>query len=206
MRKPARSCLASVLPLLAALLAAPAGSIAASAADAVGEVASARGKATGILSGTARELAPGADVFLDETLQTSAQSRLSLQLGTDTKLQLGERTKLKIDKAIVEQGGEIVLERGAMLFDRVDSGKGGSLVVRTPFSVIATRGTAFFVGPSNGVTGVFVQRGVVAVRTKGGTVALQPGEGTHLTSARAAPTPPKKWGAARVAAALKSVN
>jgi hypothetical protein len=139
MRKPARSCLASVLPLLAALLAAPAGSIAASAADAVGEVASARGKATGILSGTARELAPGADVFLDETLQTSAQSRLSLQLGTDTKLQLGERTKLKIDKAIVEQGGEIVLERGA--------GRGGaeerqlSFGSRSP-SQAATTGSA----------------------------------------------------------------
>lgn len=178
----------------------------ASAADAVGAVASTRGKATGLLAGASRELATGADVFLDETLQTSAQSRLSLQLGTDTKLQLGERTKLKIDKAIVEQGGEIVLERGAMMFDRVDSGKGGSLVVRTQFSVIATRGTAFFVGPSNGVIGVMVRRGTVAVRTKGGTVTLQPTEGTDLTTASAAPTPPKKWGAARVAAAMKSVN
>jgi ferric-dicitrate binding protein FerR (iron transport regulator) len=203
MRTLARAC---SLAVLATLLAAPAGSIAASAADAVGEVASTRGKATGLLAGTSRELSTGADVFLDETLQTSAQSRLSLQLGTETKLQLGERTKLRIDKAIVEQGGEIVLERGAMLFDRADAGKGGSLVVRTPFSVIATRGTAFFVGPSNGVIGVMVRRGTVAVRTKGGTVSLTPGEGTDLTTANAAPTPPKKWGAARIAAAMKSVN
>lgn len=179
---------------------------AATAADAVGEVASTRGKATGLIGGVARELENGADVFLDETLQTSAQSRLSLQLGTATKLQLGERTRLKIDKAIVEQGGEIVLERGAIMFDRADSDKGGSLVVRTPFSVIATRGTAFFVGPSNGVIGVMVRRGTVAVRTKGGTVSLRPGEGTDLTSATAAPTPPKQWGAARIAAAMKSVN
>jgi hypothetical protein len=193
---------AAVLALLASVMACSVSF----GADAVGEVADARGKSTGLLEGVARPLDAGASVFLDETLRTSDKARLALSLGPNTRLQLGERTQVRIDKALVDKGGELVLERGALLFDRNDAEKGASLTVRTPFGVIATRGTKFFVGPSRGATGVFVERGEVSVRTKRGQVALKAGDGTDLLSADLPPSPVKRWAPARIAEAMKSVN
>ena len=41
-----------------------------------------------------------------------------MALGADTIVKLGEQTRLVIEQAIVDQGGELVLERGALLFER----------------------------------------------------------------------------------------
>ena len=64
---------------------------------------------------------------------------------------------------MVDRGGVLLLERGALLFDRQDGAKASGGIVRTPFAMIAARGTRFFVGPSNDVIGVFVERGSVSV-------------------------------------------
>lgn len=176
------------------------------AAAPAGRVDSARGQATGLLDGALRELSSGSDVFLSELVQTDAASRLEIGLGAQTRVSLGERTRLKIEQSVVDQGGELVLERGALLFDRPDAAGGTEPVIRTPFAIIAARGTRFFVGPSNDVIGVFVERGTVAVRNDAGEVVLQAGQGTDLIAADVAPTPPKEWGAARIAAALESVT
>jgi hypothetical protein len=85
-------------------------------------------------------------VFLQELVQTAAGARLALALGVDTRVLLGERTRLKIEKSVVEQGGTVLLESGALLFDRPDAGGPTDLSVRTPFAIIAARGTEFFVG------------------------------------------------------------
>jgi ferric-dicitrate binding protein FerR (iron transport regulator) len=188
---------------LAVLLALPLSAI---AADAVGKVESAQGSSTGLLEGIIRDLASGADVHLLEIVQTGRGARLGIALGESTRLKLGERTRVKIEQDIVEQGGELVLARGAMLFERPDSGNHGDLVVKTPFAIIAARGTRFWTGPSNDVIGVFVESGRVNVRNRGGSVTLGPGEGTDLTAPDVAPTPPRRWGDARIAAALATVN
>lgn len=177
----------------------------AQAADPVGQVSEARGRATGLLGGVARELAAGAAVYLAETLRTADAARLSLQFGERTRLQVGERTQVRIDTAIVEHGGVLVLERGALMFDRNDAEE-GSLTVRTPFGTVATRGTRFFVGPSRGAMGVFCARGRVAVRTDAGEVELGAGEGTNLMGADEPPSPKVRWNPGRVAEAMASVN
>ena len=46
---------------------------------------------------------------------------------------------------------------------------------RSPFALIAVRGTLFFAGPSNGVFGVFVGRGFVEVTGGDRTVVIRPG-------------------------------
>ena len=177
----------------------------AAAADPAGLVHSAEGRVTGLLSGSVRNLQPRSEVFLQELVQTYASARLQMALGP-TWVSLGERTRLKIEKSLVEQGGQLLLERGALLFDRPEGSGAGEPVVRTPFAIIAARGTRFFVGPSKGVIGVFVERGSVLVRNNAGRVVLRAGEGTDLTSPDVAPTPPAPWGAPRIAAALASVS
>jgi ferric-dicitrate binding protein FerR (iron transport regulator) len=171
-----------------------------------GNVVSAQGPATGQRGGERRTLAPGALVYISDTLGTGPQGRLAVQLGSATRLSLGERTRIKIDKFLVDRGGELVLERGAMLFDRPDAPPSGPLSVATPFGLIAARGTKFFAGPSQGTFGVFVEHGLVTVRTRVGAVTLTNGLGTNLTSQREAPSPPKAWGVARITEALASVS
>jgi ferric-dicitrate binding protein FerR (iron transport regulator) len=180
--------------------------VSAIAADAVGKVESAQGSSTGLLEGIIRDLASGADVHLLEIVQTGQGARLGLALGEATRLKLGERTRIKIEQDIVERGGELILARGALLFERPDSGDHGNVVVKTPFAIIAARGTRFWTGPSNEVIGVFVESGRVNVRNRGGSVTLTAGEGTDLIAPDVAPTPPKRWGEARIAAALATVN
>ena len=181
----------------------------AQAAMPVGRIDDAEGRSTGELGGSVRELLVRSDVFLQEIVQTYEESRLGMVLGRRSRgatfVRLGELTRLSIERGIVDHGGVLRLERGALLFDRPRGGGGGEPEVRTPVAVIAARGTRFFVGPSRDVVGVFVEEGVVDVTNRGGGVTLRAGEGTNLVSADIAPTPPVEWGAARIAEAMASV-
>jgi ferric-dicitrate binding protein FerR (iron transport regulator) len=78
--------------------------------------------------------------------------------------------------------------------------------IRSPFALIAVRGTRFFAGPSNGRFGVFVERGSVAVMAAGQQVVLHDGEGTDVSSPGARPTPVRRWQPPRIRAALASVS
>jgi ferric-dicitrate binding protein FerR (iron transport regulator) len=178
----------------------------AEAAELVGSVDQAAGRSTGLLEGLIRVLTTGSDVFLEEIVQTGEAARLAIALGADTRLRLGERTRIRIERSLVERGGELILARGAMLFDRPNANTHPDVAIKTPFAVIAARGTRFFAGPSNEVFGVFVEHGIVTVRNRAGRVTLRRGLGTDLTSADIAPTPPKPWGTARISAALASVS
>jgi ferric-dicitrate binding protein FerR (iron transport regulator) len=180
----------------------------AAAADPAGRVDLAKGDSTGLLGGAVRSLDLDSDVFLQEFVQTSLGARLGMALGKNTRVVLGERTRLKIERSVVDRGGTLLLERGALLFDHAgpSRGAGNEAVVRTPLAIIAARGTRFFVGPSNGVIGVFVAEGVASVRNRAGKVMLKAGQGTDLTSPNVAPEEAHAWGAARIAAALASVS
>jgi hypothetical protein len=129
-------------------------------AEAVGEVDQAQGRATGLLDGSLRELLVRSDVFLQELVQTYQAARLGMVLGARSRgrtfVRLGELTHLTIERDIVDKGGTLRLERGALLFDRPNGGSGGEPGVQTPMASIVARGTRFFVGPSRGVVGVFV--------------------------------------------------
>lgn len=178
----------------------------AAAGDEAGNVVAATGAATGQIRGAKRSLASGAPVFIDDMLSTGAAARLAVKLGQSTRLSLGERTRVRIDQFLVDRGGELTLGRGAMLFDRPDDPASGVLEVMTPFGLIAARGTKFFAGPSKGTFGVFVEHGVVTVRTQAGAVRLTDGQGTDIKDIRTAPTEPKPWGPPRIAAAIASVT
>jgi ferric-dicitrate binding protein FerR (iron transport regulator) len=171
-----------------------------------GSVLTANGVATGELAGARRPLAAGAPVFISEILTTGAEARLAVRLGTTTQLSLGERTRIRIDRFLIDRGGELVLGRGAFLFDRPSDPPAGPLEVRTPFGLIAARGTRFFAGPVDGIFGVYVEHGVVTVRTRKGSVSLGEGLGTKVRSIDALPTEPKVWTRKSVFEAMASVG
>jgi ferric-dicitrate binding protein FerR (iron transport regulator) len=160
---------------------------------------------TAELAAQRRVLVPRGDIFLEDDVASAERSRAELQLGHDTSLRLGANARVRIDRFIVNAGGVLTLDDGPLLLDKAP-GTGGALFIRGQFGLIAIRGTRIFVGPSNGVIGVFVVRGQIDVTSGGKSVVLQAGEGTNLVAAGAPPTPPTRWGEGRIRAALDSVS
>jgi hypothetical protein len=177
-----------------------------SQAEAAGNVAAVKGDVTARAAGQTRQLQNGQQVYVRERVQTAAQSRLHAALGPATNLYMGENTRIMIDRHLVKRGGTIHLAAGAVLFDRKDPDPKPAVTIRSPYAMLAVRGTKVFAGPSNGVFGVFVEEGLVVVRNANGVVTLRPGEGTNIAKPGARPTPAAQWGRARIEAALRSVQ
>ena len=180
--------------------------IPARAVERVGSVEDVKGEAFAELDAVRRTLDRAAPVFLGDEVVTGVASRLGMRLGRDTTIRLGEQARLKIDRFLVDAGGEMTLRSGPLLFDRPPRSARAGLQIRSPFGLIAVRGTQFFAGPSNGRFGVFVARGSVAVSSAGQQVILRDGEGTDFVSPGTPPTPVKRWAPERIRAALASVS
>ncbi|MGH8432595.1 MAG: FecR family protein [Solimonas sp.] len=179
--------------------------IPARAAERVGSVEDVKGDAFAEIDTARRTLDPAAPVFLGDEVATGIASRLGMRLGRDTMVRLGEQARLKIDRFLVDAGGDMTLRSGPLLFDR-PPGSAPAAVIRSPFALIAVRGTRFFAGPSNGRFSVFVARGSVAVISAGQQVIVREEEGTDFVSPGTPPTPVKRWGSERIRIALASVS
>jgi ferric-dicitrate binding protein FerR (iron transport regulator) len=174
------------------------------AVERVGSVESVTGEAFAELESVRRALDRAAPVFLREEVVTGVASRLEMRLGRDTTVKLGEQARLKIDRFLVDAGGEMTLRSGPLLFDGQPRRAG--MQIRSPFALIAVRGTRFFAGPSKDRFGVFAVRGSVAVTAAGQQVIVRAGEGTDIAWPGTPPTPVKRWAPERIRAALSSVS
>lgn len=174
------------------------------AADAAGTVTAMTGKAVAVSSEGERALVAGAAIRDGDEITTAAASRLTLRLGGSTIVHLGPATRLKVEPHLAEAGGVLELVDGSMLYDRVRTpGNGPSnALVRSPYGLIAVRGTRFWAGPTKGRFGVFLDHGRVDVSASGHTVRLTPGLGTDIESPGDAPSAPRRWPADRVRDAL----
>jgi hypothetical protein len=179
---------------------------AAAAAERAGSVEDVTGEAFAEVDAGRRALDRAAPIFLGDDVATGAASRLGMLLGRNSKIRLGENARLKIDRFLVDAGGEMTLSSGPLLFDRPSGSAPAGVRIRSPFALIAVRGTRFFAGPSNGRFGIFVARGAVTVTAAGQRVVLREGDGTDVASPGAPPTPVKRWAPARISAALASVS
>ena len=173
-------------------------------AERAGIVTELKGEAFAEAQNQRRALEQSASLFIKDTVDTGSDARLTMRLGKDTTLHLGQLARLTIDRFLVNAGGDITLDAGPMLFDS-PAGRPAPLQIHSSFGLIAVRGTRFFAGPSNGVFGVFVERGSVAVSAAGVQVVVGEGQGTNIARPGDAPTPPAPWGAPRISAAMQSV-
>ena len=180
--------------------------IPARATERVGSVEDVTGEAFAEIHTVRRTLDRAAPVFLGDDVVTGIASRLGMRLGRDARIRLGEQARLKIDRFLVDASGEMTLRSGPLLFDRPPGRAAARVQIRSPFALIAVRGTRFFAGPSNERFGVFVARGSVAVTSAGQQVILRAGEGTDFVSPGTPPTPVKRWAPQRIDAALASVS
>jgi hypothetical protein len=175
------------------------------AAPPAGAVEEVRGTATAELDQDRRMLTSRAEVYVGEKISTAERSRIELRLGLDTKVRLGDMARIKIDR-FQDSGGEITLEEGPLLLDKPSRSAPQSVQLKSPFGIVTVRGSKIFAGPNQGEFGILVIDGNVTVEAAGRSIRLQAGEGTNIKSPGAAPSPARRWAAARVKAALASVD
>jgi ferric-dicitrate binding protein FerR (iron transport regulator) len=164
------------------------------AAQAVGAVTQLVGQAFA----DRRTLDANGPVYLEEMVRTEVGSRLSMKLGATTTLKLGPDTRVRIDRFLVDAGGELTLERGSMLFDGKDGGFPKGLNVKSPYAVIAVRGTSFFAGELDTPLEVFVYRGAVAVTSGRRVMQLLQGDGVSLGQRGAGAPNVRVWGKPKI--------
>ncbi|MBL8906948.1 MAG: FecR domain-containing protein [Rhizobiales bacterium] len=177
------------------------------AAEAVGTVTELKGKASAELAGKTRALKLKAPVHLTETLITGGgEARLTALLAERTTLKLGARTKVRIDSFIVDSGGELSFNSGALLLDAPSQSFEKGLTIDSRFALIAVRGTKFFAGRLGEAFSVFVEEGAVDVTAAGQTVRLASGEGTDIANPGDPPGEVRRWGAPKIARAMALVE
>ena len=118
----------------------------------VGAIDTLRGNAFAEGSLPRRALQQAAEVFVNDLVETEINSSLTMHLGKATFVKLGALAKFRIDRFVVDAGGSFELEQGPLLIDRDESAKSETLQVRSPFALIAARGTMFFAGEQQRVS------------------------------------------------------
>jgi ferric-dicitrate binding protein FerR (iron transport regulator) len=186
------------LALASAYLLAPLAAPLALAANALGKVSDISGAAFAAHDGKLRGLAMSSAVFLGDQVATSADGRVSLVLAGKTTLRLGASTKVTLDNFIANSGGELTLGQGAIAFEATANGFSRGVKIKSPYALIAVRGTKFYAGRLGTGFSVFVESGTVSVRGGGKTVMLGKGEGTDIKRRGDPPGPVKKWGPPKI--------
>jgi len=112
-------------------------------AERAGTVEDVKGEAFAEAAAVRRALDRAAPLFLGDTVGTGVESRLGMRLGRDTTIRLGEKARLKIDRFLVNAGGDVTLQSGPLLFDGPPGSGRTPMRIRSPFALIAVRGTLF---------------------------------------------------------------
>jgi ferric-dicitrate binding protein FerR (iron transport regulator) len=172
------------------------------AAEPSGQVTSLIGSVQAVTTSIERDLAMGAPVQIGDIVRTKTGSRVGLSFGK-TIIRLGPSSTLKIEKQLVDAGDEFELLEGSMYFEHVASTV-RKATVRSPYGLIAVRGTKFLAGTYTKGFGVFVAEGQVEVTGGGKTVRLSKGLGTDIAKPGSTPVPPRAWPAARVRQTLRT--
>jgi ferric-dicitrate binding protein FerR (iron transport regulator) len=201
------------LGLAGALALTPVLPVAARASDAIGEVLEVKGEVMKTNNEIETLIKTGAPLVNQDLVATGKRSFASMMLGSETKIIMGENTEVMLDSFLAEQGGTLELVSGDMVFDRPEGMPKIDLTIRTTFGQIGVRGTKFFTGRSRGNFAVFVEHGLVEVRSGQTLRKVGAGEGVDIaTDAKTRSlfggdmSETRTWGKGRIEEAYKSVG
>lgn len=154
--------------------------------------------------GRMQPLARNAQLKLGDTI-VSTGGKAKIALADGTIVSIGEYTEVRV-AAYAREGGEtqtrLRMVAGVLRLLVAKITPAGRFEVETETAIAAVRGTDWVVDANADVTSVAVLAGVVAVSGRDAQaqaiVVLEAGDGTDVRRA-SAPTPPKRWGAERLA-------
>ena len=183
------------------------------ASEEIGELIDAKGEVMKTQNEIETAIKTGAPLINNDLIATGTKSFASMLLGAETKIIMGANTEVMLDSFLAEQGGIIELVSGDMVFDRPEGTPKIDLTIRTTFGQIGVRGTKFFTGKSRGNFAVFVEHGLVEVKSGKTSRKIGAGQGVDIaTDARSRSlfggdmSQTKKWGKGRIEEAYKSVG
>lgn len=149
-----------------------------------------------------RSLAIGDKVYRGDLLWTRNHGQLRVDLTDGSNLSIGENAEIALDDSVLTGGGAAFLRvlNGAFRFSSGGAEKAATPpAIETPFAVLSLRGTEIYGAKFGRAWGFLVTSGQVEVRNDSGSVLLNEGEGTEVSSRSGKMEPPKKWGAPKVA-------
>lgn len=116
------------------------------AGDPVGNVATLTGHATISRFGNSSALKADDDIYMGDTLQTGADSALSVTFTDDTTFNLSANAKIVVNKYLYEEGGKknsalFNVARGTVAFVASAVAKTGDMKIATPTATLGIRGT-----------------------------------------------------------------
>lgn len=183
------------------------------AANEIGEVIDVKGEVMKTQNEVETRIRTGALLANNDLVATGKRSFAAMRLGSDTKIIMGENTEVLLDSFLAEQGGTIELVSGDMVFDRPEGTPKIDLTIRTTFGQIGVRGTKFFTGRSRGNFAVFVEHGLVEVKSGQTLRRVGPGEGVDIAGDAKTRSlfggdmsETRKWGKGRIEEAYRSVG
>ena len=112
----------------------------------IGNVATLTGSATVTRNNAAAPLKPQDDIFLNDILQTSANSTLGITFNEATTFNLTANARITVDNYIYEDGGKqngalFNIARGTVAFAAAAVAKTGDMKISTPTATLGIRGT-----------------------------------------------------------------
>jgi FecR protein len=171
------------------------------AAGGIGRVSRAEGSIAAVRGRAIVGLAAGDDVFVDDILRTGAESRALIVCTDGLEIAIGPGTELAVRSFVT--GEPVGLRVVLGLLQGITRLIGGlvegdrSIEIDTRTAIASVRSTEWLVESTAKGTGVLSISGEVTVRAlAGGSVVLQPGEGTDVVPG-GAPRAAAVWGEAR---------
>jgi hypothetical protein len=112
----------------------------------IGNVATLTGSATVTRNNAATPLKPKDDIFLNDVLQTSANSTLGVTFNDATTFNLTANARITVDNYVYEDGGKqnaalFDITRGTVAFVAAAVAKTGDMKISTPSATLGIRGT-----------------------------------------------------------------
>jgi hypothetical protein len=126
--------------------AAPAADPQTAAGEPIGNVATLTGSATLIRNKNSLPVKPKDDVYLNDVLQTSADSTLGVTFNDATTFNLTANARITVDSYVYEDGGKknaalFDITRGTVAFVAAAVAKTGDMKITTPTATLGIRGT-----------------------------------------------------------------
>ena len=122
------------------------GATAATSDEPIGNVATLTGSATVTRNNTPTPLKLQDDIFMDDVLQTSANSTLGITFNDATTFNLTANARITVDSFVYEEGGKqnsasFNVARGTVAFVAAAVAKTGDMKISAPTATLGIRGT-----------------------------------------------------------------
>jgi len=135
----------------------------------------------------------GSPLEMGDRIRTGDDARVQIELEGGALLTLGPDSELVVPEQAARNVSVVDLLLGIVRAAMPREGSVGGFLVRGRTAVASVRSTEWIVETDDDNTAVFAISGSVQVTGTGGSVVLEPGQGTDV-AARDAPTEPKEWG------------